>query len=113
MYGIPETMAKRGEYEEAIAAYEKIAKEYPNEIKPHAAMLEIALVALDDPARASDMYRHAIESLASEDARAVVTRRYSEFGSLRRTRHDRGKTEPVARHPDKTGASPSGDTSGS
>jgi len=77
MYGIPEAKRKRGLYEEAMAGFEKIAEEYPNEIKPYVEMIDIAIVDLKDAGRANAIYRRGVSALKNAADKEILARMYS------------------------------------
>lgn len=62
-YSIPQALAAREQYEEALAAYQAIASEFPAEITPHVAMIEIVLRHLGDPQRAEGLFIAGMVSL--------------------------------------------------
>lgn len=51
-YSIPQSKRARGLYEEAMAGFEKLAEEHPQEVQPYVEMIDIAIVNLHDPLRA-------------------------------------------------------------
>ena len=73
-YSIAEARVKEGRYAEALAMYEKIAADYPDEIKPHLAMLELAVRRLHDPVRATAIYHRSRAALRQPAQRAVLAR---------------------------------------
>jgi hypothetical protein len=77
MYGIPESKRAKGRYEEAIADYERIAAEYPGELRPYVGMIEIAIVNLRDPQRAARVFERGVAALEDPDARDALARVYS------------------------------------
>lgn len=75
MYGIPEAKRVQKRPEEAIAEYEKIAIAYPDEVRPHLEMIDIALTDLQDPDLANVFYQRGIAALkkpADQDHLAQV-----------------------------------------
>lgn len=77
VYSIPESKRAKGLYEEAIAGFEKIAEEYPDEVKPYVEMIDIAIVCLKDPGRANAIYQRGMSKLCKDDAKEVLARMYS------------------------------------
>jgi len=73
-YSIAATRVKEGRYAEALAMYEKIAADYPDELKPHVAMLELAARHLRDPARAEAIYQRSRAALRRPALRAALAR---------------------------------------
>ncbi len=78
MYGIPQSRRVKGLPEEALAEYEKILAQFPEEVRPHLAMIEIALLDLRDPARAHALYLRALDRLKNPADQAVLETIYSE-----------------------------------
>jgi len=81
MYGIPQAKRAKGLYEEAIAGFEKIAEDYPNEVKPYIEMIDIAIRDLKDARRAGAIYHRGIAALKKEEDRANLTRMYGAIQS--------------------------------
>ena len=77
MYGIPESLAARGKYIEAELEYEKIIENYPNEIKPHIDMINIAVMYLEDGDLAEKLHERGITLLSNEEARNTLTKMYN------------------------------------
>ncbi len=63
-------------YEEAIAGFERIAQDYPDEVKPYIEMIDIAIVNLKDPERANALYRRGILFLKKNEDKEVLARMY-------------------------------------
>ncbi len=81
MYSIPQSKRANGLYEEAIAGFEKIAEDYPNEVKPYIEMIDIAIRDLKDARRAGAIYHRGIAALKKEEDRANLTRMYGAIRS--------------------------------
>ncbi len=81
MYGIPESKRAKGLYEEAIAGFEKIAEDYPNETKPYIEMIDIAIRDLKDPERANKIYQHGTSVLKKDKDKAVLSSMYTAISS--------------------------------
>jgi hypothetical protein len=77
MYGIPQGLRKSRRYEEAIAAYEDIAENYPKELKPHLEMIDIALADLKDEGRAELIYQRGVLLFEDEQSRRRLARQLS------------------------------------
>lgn len=75
-YSIPQSKRAKGLYEEAMAGFEKIAEEHPDEVKPYIEMIDIAIVNLKDPDRANAIYQRGLSLLSKEDDKAVLARMY-------------------------------------
>jgi len=74
MYGVPAAQRARGLYEEAIAGYEKIAEDYPGEVKPYIEMIDIAVVNLEDRDMAKAILYRGLDVLKREQDRKVLSR---------------------------------------
>lgn len=74
MYGIPQAHRKNHRFEEAIKAYEKIAEDYPDEIRPYLEMIDIALSDLKDSQRAESIYQEGVIKFQGEDDRKRLAR---------------------------------------
>lgn len=77
MYGIPQSKRAKGLYEQAMAGYEKIIRDYPGELKPYVEMIDIAVVDLRDPDRATWLLNRGLAVLKKEEDRATLSRIYS------------------------------------
>lgn len=77
MYGIPESLRAKGRYEEALAGFEQIAADYPGEVKPHVAMIDIAIVDLKDADRAQAIFQRGVEGLKKQEDKETLARMYS------------------------------------
>jgi hypothetical protein len=102
MYGIPQSKRKSGAYEEALAGYEAIAENYPDEVQPYLEMIDILLVDLNDPDRAHGVYQRGYLRLRKEEDREALARVYCAM----RTRTDRepaaGRRTPIQRSAHRT-----------
>jgi hypothetical protein len=81
VYGIPQSKRKKGLYEEAMAGFEKIAKDYPEEVQPYIEMIDIAILDLKDPERANRIYQNGIGILAKEKDKETLAIMYSAIRS--------------------------------
>lgn len=90
IYSIPESLVQRGKFAEAEEAYEKIIAEFPDEIKPHADMITLAVIHLDDAELAEKLYQRGLASLRSQERKDELARLYPVLLS-RRERHDVAK----------------------
>lgn len=77
MYGIPQGLRKSRQYEEALAKYEEIAEAYPDELKPHLEMIDIAQSDLRDAQRAERIYQRALLEFSDEESRQRLARQMS------------------------------------
>ena len=78
IYGIPQSRRVKGLPEDALAEYEKILAQFPDEVRPHLDMIEIALLDLRDPARARALYLRALDRLKNPADKAALETIYSE-----------------------------------
>ena len=76
VYGIPQSKRAKGLYEDAMAGFEKIAAEYPGEVKPYIEMIDIAIVNLKDPERASRIFERGVSVLKKNEDKEVLARMY-------------------------------------
>ena len=77
VYGIPESLVARGKYAEAEEEYEKIIQEFPNEVKPHVDMINIAVRWLNDGQLAEELYRRGMGLLKNQADRDKLTESYT------------------------------------
>lgn len=64
----------RARYDDAIEEYQRIADEFPGELYPHLAMMEIAFLDLHDAERADAITRRGLIALADEASRDQLRR---------------------------------------
>lgn len=76
MYSIPESKRARGLYEEAMDGMEEIVRKFPGEVRPYITMIEIAIVDLKDPERASAVYDRGMAALSRTADRHALTQMY-------------------------------------
>ncbi|MBN1669546.1 MAG: hypothetical protein JXR37_00835 [Kiritimatiellae bacterium] len=80
-YGPAEARAKMGLHKEAIAAYEKILEEYPQELKAYIGIIDVNITRLQKPALAEVVYRRGLAALKSQEDRDNLTRMYNAIRS--------------------------------
>ena len=73
MYGIPQARRKKGQYEEAMEAYEAITREHPDQLRAWVEMMDMAVVDLRDVSRAETIYERAAQNLQNEDDRRALS----------------------------------------
>jgi tetratricopeptide (TPR) repeat protein len=73
-YSLAEARRKRGCYEEAIDEYQRIAEQFPAEVLPYIAMMEIASANLHDRERAAAIARRGLAMLRDEASRQELLR---------------------------------------
>jgi len=90
IYSIPESLVKKGKYEEAEEAYDKIIDEFPDELKPHFDLITMAVIEIDDVELARRYYERGLSKLQTQAAKDELTRFFPVLLS-RRERHDVAK----------------------
>lgn len=75
-YDIPESLAAKGKYAEAEEEYDRIIQEFPAEVKPHIAMINIAVTRLNDGALAASLYQNGMDRLKDPASRETLTTMY-------------------------------------
>jgi len=81
-YQAARALEARGRWEEALQAYGKIAEEYPDELKPHVEMMQVALLGLRDRDRFCRIYRQGLDSMKKRTDRELLDREYDRITSL-------------------------------
>lgn len=76
LYSVQEAKRTKGLYEEAIAGLEKIAGDYPGELKPYTEMIDIAVVNLRDENRARSFLHRGLAELKKDDDKVMLKRFY-------------------------------------
>lgn len=100
MYGIPQSRRAKGQLEEALAEYEKIAADHPDEVRPWLEMIAIAIEDLKAPDRAQAIFERGVATLKNPDARDLLAKTYAEI----RTRLDtRPPHSPIPLPPPHSG----------
>ena len=74
-YSRADAIRLRGRYEDAIAAYQDIADEFPNELRPYVAMMEIALQNLGDAEFGDAIVKRGLTLLRDDPQRHELLRR--------------------------------------
>ena len=90
LYKVAEALVMKGHYAEAEAEYMRIAAAFPDELTPHADLITLAVVHLDDAELAAKFYERGMAALSSQARRDALRRIYPEILS-RRERHDLAK----------------------
>ena len=84
MYGIPQALRAKGQLEEALAEYGKIAAAHPDEVRPWLEMIDLAIHDLQNPERARALFERGVAALKNPSDRDLLAKTYSEI----RTRLD-------------------------
>ncbi len=97
MYSIPQAKRARGLFDEAMAGFQRIASEYPEEVKPYVEMIDIAVVDLRDKDMAAAIYRRGISVLKNDDDREALKRMYLGISSRLDAgeKNDRQRSSPT------------------
>jgi len=77
MYSIPQAKRQKGQYEEAIAGFEQIAVDYPDEVQPYIEMMDIAIVNLKDPGRANAIYLRGVSAMKKNEDKETLARMFT------------------------------------
>lgn len=72
VYSVPQSKRSKGLYEEAIADYEKIITEFPQELNAYIEMINVMVVNLKDRTRAEFLLERALGKLRKEEDRTVL-----------------------------------------
>jgi tetratricopeptide (TPR) repeat protein len=81
VYGIPESLVARGQYEEAERAYEEIIRKYPDEVKPHVDLINIAVTRLHNLELATQLYQRGMTTLRNQEAKCILTNMHAAIRS--------------------------------
>jgi tetratricopeptide (TPR) repeat protein len=76
LYGIAESYVKQDLYELALLEYEQVVKEFPDEVKPFIDMIDIAVVRMNDPVLAKEIYEKGISALKDKEKHKELKRMY-------------------------------------
>ncbi|MGB0291505.1 MAG: hypothetical protein ACPGIA_02900 [Luteolibacter sp.] len=74
MYGRAKALHKSRQYDEAMKAYQDIAENYPDELKPHLEMIDIALRDLNDQQLAESIYQESLLMFEGAEDREQLAR---------------------------------------
>lgn len=85
IHSIGEALRKRGRYQDAFNYVMRLAEQYPQDLKCHVALMEIAARDLKNRALAERMYRQGLAALASEEDRRGLEAMHAALGPVRRT----------------------------
>lgn len=81
VYGIPQARRKKGQFEEAMQAYEAITREYPGQLQAYVEMMDMAVVDLRDLGRAERIYERALLDIQNEGDRRALSAMYRAIAS--------------------------------
>ena len=81
MFSVPEGKRKSGHYQEAFDGFQKIAGEYPQELKSYIAMIDIAVVDMKNKKIADAVFHRGIATLDDKEARDALAKMYKAISS--------------------------------
>jgi len=76
MYSVPMSKRARGAYAAALADYERMELEYPGDMEVYRNMLELLILEMKDPEKASEVFQRALRSLRKTEQREGLARIY-------------------------------------
>ena len=82
IYGIPEARRKEGRYEEAIAGFERIADDDPQQLRAYVSMIDVAIVELKDVPRAEAMLSRGLAALTQREDREQLIASFTNSSSM-------------------------------
>ena len=96
MYSVPKAKRARGDLEGALADYERMEAEYPGDLEVYRNMLELLVLEMKSPEKASEVFQRALQKLRKAEHREGLARLYE--GMLSQVK---GKPEWLAAHQDR------------
>lgn len=81
MFSIPEGKRKSGYYQEAFDGFQKIADEYPQELKAYIEMIDIAIVDMKNKKLANSVFHQGIATLVEKQDRDSLAGMYKALSS--------------------------------
>ena len=76
MYSVPKAKRARGAYSDALQDYEIMERKYPGDMEIYRNMLELLVLEIKDPEKASDVFQRALISLKKTEEREGLARVY-------------------------------------
>jgi hypothetical protein len=76
-YGIPEALVAKGQYEEAEAEYDRIIADFPDEVMPHTALINIAIRRLKNAKLAENLFKRGVACLKKKSSREILEQVYA------------------------------------
>jgi hypothetical protein len=71
MFDLPQAMRRRGQYDEAMSAYQKLAKEDPYDVRPYVEMINIAIMDLRDISLAESILQRGVRKVRYKDGKTL------------------------------------------
>jgi hypothetical protein len=93
MYGVAQSLRAKGQYEEAMAAFGKIAEEHPREVRPYLEMMDVAATNLQDRKRTDLVLQKGMLAVGNEDDQRMLVRMHEAIVSRMKS--------PAEEDPDK------------
>jgi len=94
VYGPVEAKAVAGDYEGAIAGFEKLLEEFPADYRTYSRMIGMLVLDVGSPERAAAVLERAMGALPNEAERQELTRLFEETSEeLTRRRNTRGRVD--------------------
>jgi hypothetical protein len=81
MFSVCEGKRKNGHYQEAFDGFQKIANEYPQELKAYIEMIDIAIVDMKNEKLADSVFHQGIVTLDEKEDRDSLAKMYKAISS--------------------------------
>jgi len=81
MFSVPEGKRKNGHYQEAFDGFQKIAGEYPQELKSYVEMIDIAIVDMKNKKLADSVFHQGIATLDNKEDCDTLVKMYKAISS--------------------------------
>jgi len=98
MFSIPEGKRKSGHYQEAFDGFQKIAEEYPQELKSYIEMINIAIVDMKNKKLADSVFHQGITTLDDKEACDTLLKMYKAISSRLEYMPRRSDSIPFKHH---------------
>jgi tetratricopeptide (TPR) repeat protein len=77
MYSRAESLTKKERYEEAIAFYEEIERDYPEETRVYVSLIDVYIMQFGDRENAKRVFDRGLLAISDEEERKVLQEMYS------------------------------------
>lgn len=91
LYSVPQAKRMQGLYAEALAGFEKITRDYPDEVRAYIAMVDIAIVDLRDEKMAAAICRNGLAKLEKDEDKQTLARMYNAIRSRLKGKEKEGR----------------------